>query len=641
MDKKSIKLGIVKVLFFAVFLFGFNNLYGQMQDLASLTIEQCLKYAEEKRQAGDIREATFFLNAAAEKYWDKKDYSNAIKYYHQSVELNKTIPNWNGIAGINSNLGLIYYDLDDFEKSYEYLKQTYTYRKEQGDKPAVISAIINMSVALNKMGRYSEAIKVLEESVEVARELNNFEQLRSCYGMLSETYTKAGNTEKAAEIFHLYKAVHDALLKDSEKRVSEAAIKAQLAEKERGLAEAERELAEAKRRYADYELAGMSKALEGLDSKNRELLESKTRAELIIENLKDKEIISELEKKEIETRLEAEKAKSRVLIVIQFATIIVVIVIGFFLWQKKKDNRKLAQQNVLINHQKSDLEAAFMEIRHKNNDLIEVNESLAATQKELKAYQKELEERVVARTSQLLKALDKARESDRLKSAFFANLSHEIRTPFNAILGFSQMFDNPGISVQKRTMMSTMVKTNAVQLMRLVEDIVTLSEIDSELITIQPQICDIHQMLNAVTTEATQMIQLENKEKLEIILDNRFPETVQNILIDGKKISRILSHLVENAIKCTDNGYIVLGCETPKEKTLRFWVEDTGMGIEAEDFDSIFKRFWKQGDAFTQKSRGLGIGLSLCKELIELMNGQISVSSTAGYGSTFDFTINY
>jgi signal transduction histidine kinase len=134
---------------------------------------------------------------------------------------------------------------------------------------------------------------------------------------------------------------------------------------------------------------------------------------------------------------------------------------------------------------------------------------------------------------------------------------------------------------------------------------------------------------------------VDNKEKLEVILDDRFPETLQNILVDGKKISRILSHLVENAIKCTDCGYIVLGCETPHEKMLRFWVEDTGKGINQEDFDSIFKRFWKQGDAFTQQTRGLGIGLSLCKELIELMNGHISVSSSAGYGSTFEFTINY
>jgi len=241
---------------------------------------------------------------------------------------------------------------------------------------------------------------------------------------------------------------------------------------------------------------------------------------------------------------------------------------------------------------------------------------------------------------QLVKALDQARESDRLKSAFFANLSHEIRTPLNAILGFSQMFDSQGITQQRRTMMTSMVKSNAEQLMRLVEDIVTLSEIDSGLIKIQPQTCNLHQLLDDVFAEANQM-QLANKEKLEIILDNRLPETFRIVLLDGKKIHRILSHLVENAVKCTDSGYIVLGCESLQEKTIRFWVEDTGMGIDEKDMESIFKRFWKQGDAFTQKSRGLGVGLSLCKNLIELMNGQIIVTTTVGYGSTFEFTINY
>ena len=610
--KKNIKVGMVKDFIFAVCLcfFGFCDLYGQGQMLSSLTAEQCLKIADEKQQSGDIREATFYLNAAAEKYWDSKDYQNAIKYYNQSIELNKTIPNWNGIAGINCNLGLIYFDMDEFEKSYEYLQLTYTYRKEQGEKLSVVSALVNMAVTLNKMERYNEQIKALEEAVIVARELNDLEQMRSCYGMLSEAYTKAGNTEKAAEIFYLYKAIHDALLTDTEKRykaeLTEASYKAQLAV-------AEKELADARRRYADYELAEKTKELEGLDSANRLLLQNKTKAELMIENLRVKDEISELHKKEIEMRLEAEQDKNRLLIVGLCATFLVVMVVGFFLWQRKKDNRKLAI----------------------------VNKNLAATQQELTEHQKKLEERVVARTSQLLKALDQARESDRLKAAFFANLSHEIRTPFNAILGFSQMFDNPGITMQRRTMMSSMVKSNAVQLMRLVEDIVTLSEIDSELISIQPQECDINQLLNNVIEEVTQMIQSADKEKLEIIFDNRLPQTLKTIFIDGKKITRILLHLIENAVKCTDSGYIILGCDIPQEKNLRFWVEDSGMGIDEEDFESIFKRFWKHGDAFTQKSRGLGIGLSLCKELIELMNGHISVISKTGYGSTFDFTINY
>jgi serine phosphatase RsbU (regulator of sigma subunit) len=327
-------------------------MFGQGQTLSSLTIEQCLKVAEERQQAGNIRDATFYLNAVADKYWDAKDYSNAVKYFLQSIELNKTIPNLNGIAGINSNLGTIYFDMDELEKSLDHFQQTYTYRKQQGEKHSVVSALINMSTTLNKMEQYDKSIKALEEAIEIAREINDFEQLRSCYTLLSETHTKAGNTEKAAEFYIWVKKLHEDLLKDTEKRykaeLTEAASKAQLAEMER-------ELAEARRRIADSERAEMSKALEGLDATNRELLESKTKAELIIENLRDKEKISELEKKGIEMRLKSEQVKSRILFLGLCAAFIVVIVIGYFLWQKKRDNRKLAQQRDKIAEQRKEI----------------------------------------------------------------------------------------------------------------------------------------------------------------------------------------------------------------------------------------------------------------------------------------------
>jgi len=101
-------------------------------------------------------------------------------------------------------------------------------------------------------------------------------------------------------------------------------------------------------------------------------------------------------------------------------------------------------------------------------------------------------------------------------------------------------------------------------------------------------------------------------------------------------------HLMDNAIKNTDNGFIVLGCEVlPKEKTISFWVEDTGIGIEEEYLESVFKRFWKKGEASTQKCRGLGIGLSLCKELLELMDSKLILTSKVGTGSKFSFTVNY
>ena len=345
-------IGTFKACFYTVLLFVFFDLYGQVQSMDELTIEQCLKLADEKQQLGNVRDASFFLNAAAEKSWEVKDYQNSIEYYNRSIKLNETISNWNGIAGIHCNLGLIYFDLGEYEKSYDYLRKTYNYRKEHNEKIAIINGLVNISVTLNKMERYDESIKALEEGASVARDLNDFAQLRSCFGMLSETYTKIGDTEKAAQYFDMYKTVHDAISVESEKRhkteLSEATIKAQLAEMER-------ELAETRRRYADYELAEISKELEGLDSANRILMESKSKAELMIENLENKEIIAELEKRKIEDRLKIEQAKSRSLIVGLLAAFVGIIIIVYFFWQKKRDNLKLAQQRDQIDGQRMEI----------------------------------------------------------------------------------------------------------------------------------------------------------------------------------------------------------------------------------------------------------------------------------------------
>ena len=349
----------IKAFILAVFLFGFFDLCGQ--NIEGLSIEQCLKLADEKQQEANARDASYFLNAAADKSWEAKDYQKAIEYYTRSIKLNETLSNWNGIAGIHSNLGLIYFDMGEYENSYEYLRKSNQYRKEQNEKFSVITGLINISVTLNRMERYNESIKALEEAVSVARDLNNLEQMRSCFGMMSETYTLAGNNEKAADYFHQYKAVHDEISGESEKRykseLTEATMRAQLAE-------VQRELAETRKRYADYELEEISKAYEGLDSTNRALLESKSKVELMVENLQAKEEIAALERRKIEDRLKIEQIKSRALIAGLLATVVLVFVFVYFFLQKKKDNLKLAQQRDQIAEQRKEIVDSIRYAQH-------------------------------------------------------------------------------------------------------------------------------------------------------------------------------------------------------------------------------------------------------------------------------------
>jgi signal transduction histidine kinase/cell division protein FtsB len=241
----------------------------------------------------------------------------------------------------------------------------------------------------------------------------------------------------------------------------------------------------------------------------------------------------------------------------------------------------------------------------------------------------------------LIAAKEKAEESDKLKMAFFNNISHEIRTPLNAILGFAQLFDNPDNTPEQRAMMADAVKTGAAELTRMVEDIVTLSEIDSDILAVVPQPINIPELLDRIVEESQTKAKVAGKDRLEIMADNRLPDDMTTAAFDGRKISRILAHLMDNAIKHTDRGYILLSCEAmPDENMLLFSVEDTGSGIEERYREKVFVRFWKHKD-HTREFRGLGIGLSLCRELLRLMHGSIRVKSEPSHGSTFSFKIKY
>jgi len=359
----SIRLSkIGKIIVLASCFFVFCLMQGQSQ--TSLTVEQCLKLAEEKKQSGNLRDATDYLNQAAFICWDLKDYRRAIQYFDQSKELNEQIPNLNGIAGINTNLGLLYADVKEYEKSYEYLRLAYAYRKEHNEKSSVLNALINMSVSLNQLKWYDKTVEVLEDAVTVATELNDFEKLRSCYGMLSEVYAKAGNYNKAAENFLMYKTAHDVVQTQNEANhqaeLREATLRTQLAETEREFADKERFTAEARKRNVDEELAQMAKALEGLDAEKRELLENMNRAELIRE-------VAELQKREIEAKLEKEQIKSRILIVGLCVTVLVALIIGYFLRQKKKDNYHLAQQRDQIAGQRKEIMDSILYAQHIQN----------------------------------------------------------------------------------------------------------------------------------------------------------------------------------------------------------------------------------------------------------------------------------
>lgn len=230
---------------------------------------------------------------------------------------------------------------------------------------------------------------------------------------------------------------------------------------------------------------------------------------------------------------------------------------------------------------------------------------------------------------ELIEARNKAEESNQLKSAFLANMSHEIRTPLNAIVGFSSLL-NATEDDEEREEYVKIIESNNELLLQLIGDILDLSKIEAGIMEFADSPVDVNSLLEELTK--TLSLRAETKG-LTIEFKDRLPEC--NILIDHNRLNQVLINLVTNAIKFTEEGGITIGYSLQKDGLLRFYVTDTGFGIAPDKQADVFTRFVKL-NSFIQ---GSGLGLSICKTIVERMGGQIGLESEPGKGSTFWFTI--
>ena len=243
---------------------------------------------------------------------------------------------------------------------------------------------------------------------------------------------------------------------------------------------------------------------------------------------------------------------------------------------------------------------------------------------------------------ELIEAKVHAEESDKLKSAFLANMSHEIRTPMNGIVGFLNFIERDDLPTVKRNAYTNIIRSNVQQLLQLIEDIIDISKIDSQLLSLHFVRFDINNMLNELEIFFQDFI-LKRDKKLALELDRSGFISPCIIEADPIRVRQILSNLVGNAVKFTDKGYIRFGYNmNEKGDELYFFVEDSGIGIPESKRKDIFERFKQAHDVNAQiLYGGTGLGLTISKNIVEMMGGHIGVESVEGFGSTFYFTLPY
>lgn len=276
----------------------------------------------------------------------------------------------------------------------------------------------------------------------------------------------------------------------------------------------------------------------------------------------------------------------------------------------------------------------------RNNEIGGLSKAFNSMAEELNSLINNLEEKVKDRTTQFILEKERAEEANMAKSQFLANMSHEIRTPMNGIVGFISLLEKTKLDSTQKDYLE-IIKTSSDTLVGVINDILDISKIEAGRMEIENISFDIRSIF-----ESTVFLYDAKAREKGIELNMLISSAIPNFVIgDPTKLRQVISNLVSNAVKFTQDGEIFIEVSLIKETDINveilFKIRDSGIGIKEEEINKLFKPFSQADSSSTRKYGGTGLGLAICKRLVEMTGGTIGVKSETGKGSTFSFKLTF
>ncbi|MEZ5197335.1 MAG: tetratricopeptide repeat protein [Bacteroidales bacterium] len=600
------------------------------------------------------------------------NFEKSIEYFLESIEYGKQTHYSKGISDSYSNLGKSYTALGDYSKALENLQKAIQFNKELGiENSRVYNSMAELYMNLDY---YNQAIKYLLEGLKIAQANNQFNNLKTLFYNLSVCYEYKQDFQKAYRyhsLFHMYD--------DSSKnqmyshKLEEIQMKYDLEKKQKEyekltletqLALEQKDSDIKRRNYAIYSFIGGFVILVIFTLVLLVFARQKAHANKLLKKQNEEILRSDKIIKKINRALTDNEEMLRSIFDASPYPICVIDTEGIIIDCNNATYRilELHDKKELLNKPFESL-ILPMDVPKAERGLKLLMKSGQVTQDQFRIkrgknshFCGEISGGLIHDSSGVLKAfvliitdvserigfinnlkqakLD-AEESDRLKTAFLANMSHEIRTPMNSIIGFSNLLMESDLEKDKKEEYLSHILQSSKLLLNLIDDIIDISKIEAGQVRVHLQEFNINPLVN----DLFKVFHSSNRNP-DVELRLNIPADSDDFTLhsDPLRLKQVLSNLIGNALKFTQNGFVELGYNIKKNGVndrIEFYVRDSGIGIPKNKLQLIFERFRQVDDSRTRKFGGTGLGLAISRKLVELLEGSIWLESEEGKGTTF------